>query len=87
MFETIKNYTSGYDKLWIYNKIHHEINEFCSKHTLSEIYIEKFEFLDEELKKALQRDLDIWSPGVEVISIRITKPRIPERIRGNFEKM
>lgn len=23
VFETIKNYTSAYDKLWIYNKIHH----------------------------------------------------------------
>lgn len=87
VYATIKNYTSSYDKLWIYNKIHHEINEFCSKYTLSEIYIEKFEFLDEELKKALQKDLDAWAPGVEVISIRITKPRIPERIRSNFEKM
>lgn len=87
VFATIKNYTSEYDKLWIYNKIHHEINEFCSKYTLSEIYIQKFEYLDEELKKALQNDLDDWAPGVEVISIRITKPRIPERIRSNFEKM
>ena len=31
---TIKNYTVNYDKTWIYDKIHHEINQFCSKHTL-----------------------------------------------------
>ena len=28
-----------------------------------------------------------WAPGIEIISIRITKPRIPERIRANFEEM
>ena len=73
--------------IWIHNKIHHEINQFCSRHTLSEIYIDKFEQLDEELKMALQEDLDEWAPGIEVISIRITKPRIPKNIRDNFETM
>ena len=39
-WETVKNYTVNYDKTWIYDKIHHEINQFCSKHTLHEVYIE-----------------------------------------------
>ena len=34
---TIKNYTVDYDKTWIYDKIHHEINQFCSQHTLQEV--------------------------------------------------
>ena len=46
---TIRNYTSEYDKLWIYDKIHHEINQFCSKHSLQEIYIDLFDSLDEKL--------------------------------------
>ena len=33
-WETVKNYTVNYDQTWIYDKIHHEINQFCSKHTL-----------------------------------------------------
>jgi erlin len=37
---TVKNYTVNYDKTWIYDKIHHEINQFCSKHTLHEVYID-----------------------------------------------
>lgn len=37
---TVKNYTVNYDQTWIYDKIHHEINQFCSKHTLHAIYIE-----------------------------------------------
>ena len=32
-----------YDKTWIYDKIHHEINQFCSAHTLQEVYIDKFD--------------------------------------------
>ena len=34
VYEAVRNYTKDYDKFWIYDKIHHEINVFCSKHTL-----------------------------------------------------
>lgn len=30
---------------------------------------------------------DTRAPGIEIISIRVTKPRIPESIRKNFEQM
>lgn len=46
---TVKNYTVNYDSTWIYDKIHHEINQFCSRHTLHEVYIDKFDQLDEHL--------------------------------------
>lgn len=39
-WDTVKNYTVAYDQTWIYDKIHHEINQFCSKHTLHEVYID-----------------------------------------------
>ena len=87
VLETVRNYTSEYDKIWIYDKIHHEINQFCSQHTLHEVFIEKFETLDEELIKALETDLAAWVPGLEILSIRVTKPRIPSKIKSNFETM
>lgn len=65
----------------------HEINQFCSKHTLEEVYITEFDSLDENLVQALQRDCNIWAPGIEIISIRVTKPRIPEHIAVNYEMM
>ena len=34
VYDTVFNYTENYDKYWITDKIHHEINQFCSKHTL-----------------------------------------------------
>lgn len=83
----IKNYTVDYDKTWIYDKIHHEINQFCSQHTLQQVYIDQFDKLDETLKDTLQRDIDTWAPGLRIISIRVTKPRIPEKILRNYEQI
>lgn len=42
VYKTILNYTEDYEKLWISDKVHHEINQFCSKHSLQEIYIDIF---------------------------------------------
>ncbi|RHY07941.1 hypothetical protein DYB25_009242 [Aphanomyces astaci] len=73
VYDTIKNYTVHYDKTWIFDKIHHEINQFCSKHTLQEVYIDLFDTLDESLAK--------------IIAVRVTKPKIPESIRYNYADM
>ena len=37
VYETVKNYTVDYDKTWIFDKIHHEVNQFCSGHTLQPV--------------------------------------------------
>jgi regulator of protease activity HflC (stomatin/prohibitin superfamily) len=80
VFETIKNYTIHYDKTWVFDKIHHEINQFCSKSSLQDVYIDKFDTLDESLREALVKDISIWAPGIEIIAIRVTKPRIPKHV-------
>ncbi|XP_064599866.1 erlin-2-B-like [Liolophura sinensis] len=87
VYETVKNYTADYDRTLIYNKIHHELNQFCSVHNLQEVYINLFDQIDENLKKALQEDLNDMAPGLYVRSVRVTKPKIPEQIRKNYEMM
>ncbi|XP_030835587.1 erlin-2-B [Strongylocentrotus purpuratus] len=87
VFETVKNYTADYDKTLIFNKVHHELNQFCSAHNLQEVYIELFDQIDENLKKALQEDLTVMSPGLTIQAVRVTKPKIPESIRKNYELM
>lgn len=87
VFDIVKNYTADYDRALIFNKIHHELNQFCSVHTLQEVYIEMFDIIDENLKKALQADLTEMAPGLKVQAVRVTKPKIPEMIRKNFELM
>uniref|UniRef100_A0A8C9NTD8 ER lipid raft associated 2 n=1 Tax=Serinus canaria TaxID=9135 RepID=A0A8C9NTD8_SERCA len=67
--------------------IHHELNQFCSVHTLQEVYIELFDQIDENLKLALQQDLTTMAPGLIIQAVRVTKPNIPETIRRNYELM
>lgn len=60
VYDTVKNYTLHYDQTWIFDKIHHELNQFCSAHSLHEVYISKFHTLDESLQRALQEDCRVW---------------------------
>jgi hypothetical protein len=39
------------------------------------------------MKDAIQRDCTRYAPGIEIISVRVTKPNIPVNIRRNFELM
>eukprot|EP00056_Hartaetosiga_gracilis_P016303 m.4612 g.4612 ORF g.4612 m.4612 type:complete len:342 (+) comp3941_c0_seq1:261-1286(+) len=84
---TVRRYTVDYDKPLIFQKVHHELNQFCSSHTLQEVYIDYFDRIDEDLKTALEKDLNKMAPGLEVLSVRVTKPVIPRTIQENYEKM
>ncbi|VDL73194.1 unnamed protein product [Nippostrongylus brasiliensis] len=75
VYDIVKNYTVDYDKPLIFNKVHHEVNQFCSNQ------------IDENLKIALQEDLTVMAPGLFVQAVRVTKPKIPEAIRHNYEQM
>jgi len=81
VYDTVKNYTADYDRTLIYNKIHHELNQFCSIHTLHEVYIDLFDQIDENLKISLQQDLTGMAPGLYIQAVRVTKPKIPESIK------
>ncbi|EDV21690.1 Erlin-2-B [Trichoplax sp. H2] len=87
VYDIVKNYTADYDNTLIFNKIHHELNQFCSVHNLQEVYIDLFDKIDENLKISLQNDLDLMAPGLTIQAVRVTKPKIPEAIRRNYEIM
>merc|ERR1719436_1760506 len=83
----VKHYTADYDKPLIFDKVHHELNQFCSVHSLQEVYIDLFDQIDESLKNAIQTDLKEMAPGLKVLSVRVTKPKIPESIQKNYVHM
>lgn len=87
VFDIVRNFTAEYDKPLIFDKVHHELNQFCSAHTLQDVYIDLFDKIDENLKSAIQDDLSVMAPGLNVMSVRVTKPKIPESIRKNYELM
>ncbi|XP_057327057.1 erlin-2-B-like [Microplitis mediator] len=87
VYNMVRNFTADYDRTLIFNKVHHELNQFCSIHTLHEVYIDLFDQIDENLKNALQKDLNELAPGLSIQAVRVTKPKIPETIRKNYELM
>jgi len=87
VFDTVKAFTADYDRPLIFDKVHHELNQFCSSHSLQEVYVDKFDQIDENLRTALQEELFQLAPGLTVMNVRVTKPQIPEEIRLNYEKM
>ncbi|CAF3159448.1 unnamed protein product [Rotaria sp. Silwood2] len=87
VIDIVRNYTVNYDRTLIFDKIHHEVNQFCSVHSLQEVYIDLFSSIDDHLKRTIQNDLNILAPGLYISSVRVTKPKIPEAIRRNYETM
>uniref|UniRef100_A0A673ZU60 ER lipid raft associated 2 n=1 Tax=Salmo trutta TaxID=8032 RepID=A0A673ZU60_SALTR len=87
VYDIVRNFTADYDKALIFNKVHHELNQFCSVHSLQEVYIGLFDQIDENLKLTLQEDLTSMAPGLIIQAVRVTKPNIPESIRRNYEMM
>ena len=85
--ETVRKYGIHYDKIWVFDKIHSEVNQFCSKHTLHQVFIERFDTLDEMLALKLQEECDKHNTGIVVMSVRVTKPIIPSAIRKTFEEL
>jgi erlin len=51
----VRNFGTNYDKPLIFDKVCHEINQWCSKHSLQDVYIDKFDIIDEYLMEALQK--------------------------------
>ena len=51
------------------------------------MYIDKFDTLDESLSEALTIGAKTWAPGIEIISIRVTKPKIPKALMNNYEEI
>jgi len=54
---------------------------------LQQVFIDEFDNLDEQLVKKLQEDCDVWAPGIEIIAIRVTKPKIPSNLMQNYEEI
>lgn len=39
------------------------------------------------MKDAIQADCTHYAPGIEIISVRVTKPNIPKSVKRNFEQI
>ena len=84
ILETVRKYGLDFRKTWIDNTVPAFMNEICSKHQLADIYIRKFDQMDDMLSGMLQKYLHEWVPGIEIITLRLTKPTIPMSIHEYY---
>lgn len=87
VLNTVRDFGINYDKALIFDKVHHEINQWCSKHTLQDVYIDKFDVIDEHLMNTLQKNIDSFKVNLRIISVRVTKPQVPKLITSQFQEM
>lgn len=85
--DTVSKFGVEYDKPLLFDKVAHEVNQFCSSHTLHEVYVTLFDQVDEHIQTALVESLNEQAPGLQVLSVRVTKPKIPASIASNYEAM
>jgi len=60
---------------------------YCNCRDVGVVVVCRVDQIDENLKTALQSDLNVLAPGLYVQAVRVTKPKIPEQIRQNYESM
>ncbi|GLT72623.1 hypothetical protein SLA2020_445410 [Shorea laevis] len=91
VYETLLNYGVHYDNTWIYDKIHHEINQFCSSHSLQQVYIDVFDQIDEKMKDALQesirRNFEQMEEERTKVLIAVERQRVVEKEAETKKKM
>mmetsp|Transcript_9703 Transcript_9703/g.12099 ORF Transcript_9703/g.12099 Transcript_9703/m.12099 type:complete len:322 (+) Transcript_9703:132-1097(+) len=85
--QTVKEYSIDFEKTWIVDRIHQEMNQLCSIYSLHEIFISKFDQMDETLKRMIENMNSRFVPGIEIISVRLSKPLIPPILLKTFEEI
>lgn len=67
VYDIVRNFTADYDKALIFNKVHHELNQFCSVHSLQEVYIGLFG--RSKRSKVLSHPLTVLSKSIYIYFI------------------
>lgn len=80
----MKNYTADYDKTLIFNKIHHELNQFCSVHPLQEVYIELFgkSLMSNCLFSQVYCELSVVYMSAAVSAVSLVLSLVPSRCKN-----
>jgi len=84
---TVYHYTEKYDKYWIHDKVLHQINVICSKHSAHQLAIDIFQDLDNMLVEFLAEEQIIGKTGIQIKGARLTKPIPPKEISDNYLRL
>ncbi|CAM9356521.1 unnamed protein product [Ectocarpus fasciculatus] len=82
-----------YEQAWIIDRVKHDVNQLCARHSLHEVHIDKFDQLDDMLVASLKARLkdeetaSVWVPGLMIVAARVAKPTIPPQLHGDFVRV
>ena len=85
VYQTVKKYGIDYDQKLIMNKVRHQTNVICSKLDTYDIFVTKFDQLDDMLLKFLQDEQDRLDTGITIDYVRLTKPKLPSDQAQTYE--
>ena len=85
VYRTVKKYGLEYDQKLIMNKIRHQTNVICSKLDTYDIFVTKFDQLDDMLLSFLQAEQDRLDTGITIDYVRLTKPKLPHDQAQTYE--
>ncbi|KAF6155062.1 hypothetical protein GIB67_035809, partial [Kingdonia uniflora] len=77
--ETLLNYGVQYDKKWIYDKIHNEINQFYSAQSQRQVYIDMFDQIDVKMKASIRRNFEQMEEERTKVLIAMEKQMVAEK--------
>lgn len=80
VFDVISKYGTNYDKYLVTNLVRHQINVICSSLSYQDIWIDKFNDLDDQLKEFIQNENNKLYTGLRINFVRLSKPVVPGSI-------
>jgi len=88
VYRTVKRFGEDYDNYLVKDKVRAQINVICSGMSSQDIYIDKFDTLDDLLIDYLQAVNDNETEsGVVVQFVRMSKPILPRTLQENYDKI
>ena len=85
VYRTVKKYGTEYDQKLIMSKVRHQMNVICSKLDTYDIFVTKFDQLDDMLLTFLQAEQDRLDTGITIDYVRLTKPKLPHDQAQTYE--
>ena len=84
--KVIKGHTEDYDKLLIFDYIPSEVAQFCKLYDLDQLYIGKFDDLDETLEKKLVANVESYGLAdcISIKGVRIGRPKLSVEMEARF---
>ena len=87
VLHVIKTYGEEYDIYLVKNKVRHQLVSVCNGMKLEELFITKFDTLNDLLLSFLQHQMNETKSGLIIDFVKVNKPIVPKKISEDYQKI